>query len=235
MKKNYVAENCNIFISGKITDQLLNSINKYLGQAIRRGEKNLPNFKKEKISPKQVFIPMMEDSVQTAVRIGCHLFNRTHQEYKGMYVLNTILGGYFGSRLMANIREEKGYTYNIFSTLDSMLYDGCFYVGTEVGNEFVDKTVKEIYHEFDVLQQDLVAEEELEMVQNYLLGNLLTSLDGPFNVSDVAKTLIIEGLPLSDFQTLVDAIKHITAENIRDLARLYLNKEQMWEVVVGAK
>ena len=115
-----------------------------------------------------------------------------------------------------------------------MLFDGCFYVGTEVGNEFVEKTLKEIYHEFDVLQQDLVEEDELKMVQNYLLGNVLTSLDGPFNVADVAKTLIIEGLPLSDFDALVEGIRNITAEEIRDLARKHLNRENMWEVIVGA-
>ena len=234
-KTHYVAENCSIFISGKVTDSAIKLINKYLGQAILRGKKSIPIFEKTYYSPKPVFVPLPEDSVQTAIRIGCHLYNRTHEEYKGMYVLNTILGGYFGSRLMENIREEKGYTYNIYSTLDSMLYDGCFYVGTEVGNEFVDKTLTEIYHEFDVLQQDLVDEDELEMVQNYLLGNLLTSLDGPFNVSDVAKTLIIEGLPLSDFDTLVSAIKDITAEDIRELARKYLNKDKMWEVIVGTE
>lgn len=232
-KKNYVAENCTIFISGKISKQAIQSINKYLGQAIVSGQKSVTNFKKVYYPPKPVFIPLADDSVQTAIRIGCHLFNRTHEEYKGLYVLNTILGGYFGSRLMTNIREDKGYTYNIFSTLDSMLFDGCFYVGTEVGNEFVDKTLNEIYHEFNVLQQDLVAEDELKMVQNYLLGNLLTSLDGPFNVADVAKTLIIENLPLEDFNTLVTVIKNITAEDLRELARKYLNKNQMWEVVVG--
>ena len=234
-KENYVAENCTIFISGKVDDAMLKSINSHLGQAILRGTKSTANFERIYHQPQSVFVPLADDSVQTAIRIGCHLFNRTHKEYKGVYVLNTILGGYFGSRLMANIREEKGYTYNIFSTLDSMMFDGCFYVGTEVGNEFVEKTLKEIYHEFDVLQQDLVDEDELEMVQNYLLGNLLTSLDGPFNVSDVAKTLILEGLPLSDFDDLVNAIKNITAEEIRELARKYLQKDKMWEVIVGAE
>lgn len=234
-KNKYVAENCRIFISGKVNDALIKSINRHLGQAILRGKKSVANFQQTYPKAKPVFIPSAEDSVQTAVRIGCHLYNRTHEDYKGMYVLNTILGGYFGSRLMTNIREDKGYTYNIFSTLDSMLFDGCFYVGTEVGNEFVEKTLKEIYLEFDVLQQDLVEEDELKMVQNYLLGNVLTSLDGPFNVADVAKTLIIEGLPLSDFDTLVDAVRNVSAEEIRDLARKHLNKENMWEVIVGAE
>lgn len=233
-RNKYVAENCTIFISGKINDAMLKSINKHLGQAILSGKKSVSNFQQIYHEPKQIFLPSAEDSVQTAVRIGCHLYNRTHEEYKGMYVLNTILGGYFGSRLMNNIREDKGYTYNIFSTVDSMLFDGCFYVGTEVGNEFVEKTLTEIYHEFDVLQQDLIEDDELEMVQNYLLGNVLTSLDGPFNVSDVAKTLITEGLPLSDFDALVEAIRNITAEDIRALARKNLNKDKMWQVIVGA-
>jgi len=94
----------------------------------------------------------------TAVRIGRRLFNRAHPDFHGMYVLNTIFGGYFGSRLMENVREKKGYTYNIYSSMDTMMFDGYFYVGTEVSNNLTQKTVKEIYHEMEVLQNDLVAD-----------------------------------------------------------------------------
>ena len=81
------------------------------------------------------------------MRIGCPMFGRQHEDFTGMYVLNTILGGYFGSRLMANIREDKGYTYNIYSSHDAMRYGGYFCVASDVGNEFVEDTVKQIYLE----------------------------------------------------------------------------------------
>jgi len=233
--RNYVAENCTVFVSGRITDKHLQLITQQLGKVIRRGKKSKVTLPENEVLPQKIFIPMTEDSVQTAIRVGRRLFNRTHPDFKGMYVLNTVLGGYFGSRLMANIREEKGYTYNVFSTMDSMLFDGCFYVGTEVGNEFVEATKKEIYLEFEKLQNERIAEEELTMVRNYLLGNLLTSLDGPFAVSDVVKTLVMDGLQLADFQNLVDFIKNISADELQRLAQKYLKKEDMWEVIVGSK
>jgi predicted Zn-dependent peptidase len=174
-----------------------------------------------------------QDSVQTAILIGCRLYARNHPDYNDWIVLNTILGGYFGSRLMTNIRENKGFTYNIFSTFDTMHYDGCFYIGTEVGNDMVDKTLKEIYREMKILQKKAVSENELSMVKNYLLGNMLTMLDGPFNIIDIVKTTTLEQLPDNSFATLVESIKTITPQKIQTLAKKYLGPEKMWEVVVG--
>ncbi|MEM9822073.1 MAG: insulinase family protein, partial [Bacteroidota bacterium] len=184
-------------------------------------------------TPKSIKIPH-PDSVQTAIRIGSKIFNKKHPDYPGLFVLNTILGGYFGSRLMTNIREDKGYTYNIFSTLDTMISDGYFYIGTEVGNEFVEPTMTEIYGEIERLQNEAVEEGELQMVRNYLLGNLLTNLDGPFNVADVIKSLILDDLPFSEFDQMVHRIKTIESDELRRLAQKYLQKDQLWELIVGA-
>ena len=134
---------------------------------------------------------------------------------------------------MGNIREEKGYTYNIYSMLDAMLLDGYLYVGTEVGNEFVADTLRQIYVEMARLQEEPVEEEELAMVRNYLMGNFLTMLDGPFNVSEVIRTQAVEGLPLSYFESMAEAVRNITAGELQRLAQRYLRREDMWEVVVG--
>ncbi|RMG84933.1 MAG: insulinase family protein [Bacteroidetes bacterium] len=231
-EENYVSGNCVVFLSGKIESDTLELVNKTLGQSIKKGPLRTPYLPLEMMHPgKQKLEP--PGTLQTAIRIGRRLFNRHHPDFKGFFVLNMILGGYFGSRLMANIREEKGYTYNIYSTVDAMMYDGCFYVGTEVGNEFAGATIKEIYKEFEKLQQELVEKEEMEMVRNYVLGNLLTALDGPFNVAEVTKSFVLEGIPFSDFEMLVETVQTITPHDLRELARKYLNKEEMWEVVVG--
>ena len=150
-----------------------------------------------------------------------------------MYVLNTILGGYFGSRLMENIREDKGYTYNVYSLLDSMRMDGCFYIGTEVSNDFVDPTIEQIYLELERLIKEPIPEEELTMVRSYLMGYFLTMLDGPFNVAELVKTQIIDGLPDHFFNDLVRKVKQISAEELQTLAQKYFVKDELWEVVVG--
>ena len=228
----YNSSNCVAFISGRSSPEIIAMVNDRLSRAIPRGQAAQVALQPSQAAPQAIKINR-PDTVQAAIRIGRRLFNRQHDDFLGMYVLNTILGGYFGSRLMGNIREEKGYTYNIYSMLDPMQFDGCFYVGTEVGNEFVEDTLRQIYLEMAQLQQEPVDAEELAMVRNYLMGNFLTMLDGPFNVSEVVRTLVTEGLPLSFFLFMSGAVRHITADELQQLAQRYLRREDMWEVVAG--
>ncbi len=230
-ENNYGAGNCIIFVSGKTGSEVRKLLEEQLGTGMREVPRRNVLLEPSNTKAEKVILPH-EDSVQTAIRIGCPLFNRAHADYNGMYVLNTLLGGYFGSRLMNNVREEKGYTYNIYSTHDALLYGGYFYVGSEVGNEFVDKAVREIYDEMEKLINEPVSKKEMRMVKNYLLGNLLTNLDGAFNVSEAVKTFVAEGLELEAFQDLVETIKSISPQDIQELAHRYFRKELMWEVIV---
>lgn len=229
-QKNYTAENCFIFLSGKIDEELRRQIEKHLGKAMLSKKRRQVILPEPTTTPKQIAIPH-PDAVQASVLVGRRLFKHGHEDFNGMYVLNTILGGYFGSRLSKNIREEKGYTYSIYSSFNTLLYDGYFYVDSDVNKELAGQTLHEIYREIEILQEELVDEKELSLVKNYILGNILTGLDGPFNVSEVIKAIITEGLPMShfdDFARYVDAVK---AEELRELARKYLQKNDLWEVV----
>lgn len=229
----YSPENCLIVVSGRVDDALISLIDRELGQ------KKLPfkqpdfNWKASDETPRRVDYKQ-PGTLQTAIKIGRRLFPKNHDDHKGLFVLNTLLGGYFGSRLMANIREKKGYTYNIYSTIDTLLHDGYFYVATEVNADKTEATMTEIFREMEKLTTRLVPEHELEMVKNYLLGTLLTSLDGAMNVSDLIKSITLEGLPLTDFDRLVEVIRGISAKEIRELARRYFDPAAMWQVVVSA-
>lgn len=231
-QKHYVSENCAIFLSGRIEPGMISFIDEHLSRAIRPGSSAPPLPEATDVPPQRIHVNH-PDRVQSAIRIGCRLFNRRHPDYAGMYVLNTILGGYFGSRLMDNIREDKGYTYNIYSSLDPMRFDGAFFISTETGTEFVRDTLAQIYHELDLLREQPVDEEELAMVRNYLLGGFLNMLDGPFNVADIVKTIILEDLPADYFERTVQAVNRITAEELQALARRYFNRADLWEVTVG--
>lgn len=231
---NYHAGNCIIVISGKINRNIRKLLNQYLGQL-------------RLAAPPETDIPLPQsnaqlkhwinhpNAVQTAVRIGKRLFNRHHPDYQGIYLVSMILGGYFGSRLMTNIREDKGYTYNIFSSIDPLMYDGFFSIGTEVGNQFTQATVQEIYREIDRIQQDLVPHQELDSLRNYLLGNLLMGLDGAFSTHEVIKSLLVDDLSADYFYQLIETIKTIQPSKIRDLAQQYLQIDTLHEVLVGAK
>jgi zinc protease len=231
----YTADRMSLFICGYFDDATLKLLNTHLGQiksATTEPRKIGPLSITTKNKPKKLRVPH-PDSLQTAIRVGRHFGNRHHPDYNGFFMLNTILGGYFGSRLMSNIREDKGFTYNIHSSIDTMHHDGYFYIGSEVGNDVVDKTLVEIYKEMAILTKELVGDEELAMVKNYLLGNMLNMVDGAFAVGDVVRTFITEDLPFEAWETFVDKIRTIDAVEIRELARKYFKKQDFFEVIVG--
>ncbi len=229
----YTPSNCTIFASGRIDTDVLGLLNQYFGQSRVSGlvpvfEPTFAVFKPRKVHLTQ------PASLQTAIRVGRRLFGREHPDFNGVFVLNTILGGYFGSRLMMNIREKKGFTYNIYSTADAMLRDGCFYIATEVNKDKAAATLRAIVAEMKKLRQEPVSEDELAMVRNYLLGMLLNGLDGPMNISDVVRGLVVDELPWESYDVLVHTIRNITPEDVQQLAQKYLHPADFWTVTVGA-
>jgi predicted Zn-dependent peptidase len=175
------------------------------------------------------------DAIQSAVRVGRLLFNKKDPDYFKFQVLNTVLGGYFGSRLMANIREDKGYTYGIGSGLASLVNGGYFFISTEVGVDVTNNTLSEIYKEIKLLREQPVNNEELETVRNYVLGQFLRSVDGPYSLADKFKAIWEFGLGYDYFENYFKAVKTITPKEIQELANKYLQEEDLIELVVGKK
>ena len=161
------------------------------------------------------------------------MFNKAHADYPDFLVLNTILGDYFGSRLMSNIREDKGYTYGIGSMVAELHETGYFVIGTEVGTDVRENTLHEIQEELKQLQNSLVELEELELVKNYMLGQLLKSADGPYNMTDLYLGLEPYGLSMEFYNRCIESIQQITPERIQELANIYLNWEDMTVVSAG--
>jgi predicted Zn-dependent peptidase len=181
---------------------------------------------------KQHFI-RRKDALQAAIRIGKQLFNRTHNDFFGMQVLNTILGGYFGSRLMTNLREDKGYTYGIGSALISLQHSGSFFITGEVGADVAKQAAAEIYKEIDLLRNNLVPDEELNLVKSYMLGKFLRSVDGAFAMGDMFMSVMETGLDMSFYNRYTEVIRSITALELRDLAQRHLDPATFHELIVG--
>lgn len=169
---------------------------------------------------------------QAAIRIGRRLFPQAHPDFNGLFVLNTILGGYFGSRLMMEIRENQGLTYGIYSSVDSFASDGCFYISTETATDNTSKVIEAIQKEMLKLQQELIPAEELDMARNYLMGHLMTQIDGPFSTLDYIKSMKIEHLEDSSFASMVETIQHITPNQLQELAVRYLDLADWVTIVV---
>lgn len=171
-------------------------------------------------------------SHQAAIRIGRRLFPQSHEDFNGLFVLNTILGGYFGSRLMTEIRENQGLTYGIYSSVDSFATDGCFYISTETATDNTLKVIEAISQEVKNLQTTLIPAEELDMARNYLMGHLMTQIDGPFSTLDYIKSMKIEFLEDDSFKKMVDTIQQITPSRLRELAVEYLDLDKWATIVV---
>ena len=163
------------------------------------------------------------------------LFNYTHKDYYAFKILNTVLGGYFGSRLMSNIREDKGYTYGIGSNLISLYNSGYFFISSQIGVEYCRMAISEIYKEIKRLQEEKVNASELELVKNYILGSFLRSIDGPFALAEMSRILIEYNLDNNYFSDYTDRINSITPDEIMDTAQKYLQTDTMLELVVGKK
>jgi len=231
--KDYTAENMIIIASGKIRTDLKVLLNDYFG-SIKKKQSIIPRPAPAIVSSaEKKHIAYKEGAVQSAIRLGKILFNKTHPDFVKLRLLATLLGGYFGSRLMSNIREDKGYTYGIYSSIGSYLQTGYLVISSEVGTEVTAATIHEIYYEIERLQNEKAGDKELELVKNYMLGNILSSLDGAFNVSGVLKGLLIYDLKTDYFYNMVKTIRHTEAETLKDLACKYLKKEDLFEIVSG--
>jgi zinc protease len=149
--------------------------------------------------------------------------------------LNTVFGGYFGSRLMTNIREDKGYTYGIGSGVVSFSHAGYFTISTEVGSEVTSDAIKEIYFELNKIKTEIISENELSLVRNYMLGAFLRSIDGPFALADRFKGIHFSGLDYDYYERYVETIQTISSKKLMELANTYLKKEELIELVVGKK
>jgi len=236
-KDFYHSHNCTVFISGKVTDHCLQMLTERFGNASFGIGEDRPasrTFVAQTSSEKSAFIEQA-DAPQSSVRMGMLTLGCHHPDFLKMRVLYTIFGGYFGSRLMSNIREEKGYTYGISAGIVPYPTDTMFLISAEAAPEYVKPLIQEVYHEIDKLQQDLIGPEELSMVQNYMIGELCRGYESAFSWADAWIYTHTLDLPDDHFSEFFTSIKSITPEEVRDLACRCLCKENLKEVVSGKK
>ncbi|MDP4272188.1 MAG: pitrilysin family protein [Bacteroidota bacterium] len=236
VQKHYKAERCRIIASGIIRPELYTLLNKHFGSNDWKSKTLLPEPEFEIHPSKQHFhLFPKEEALQSALRVGCHAVNKLHPDYQGLLILNTILGGYFGSRLMSNIREDKGYTYGIYSMIISLKKAGYFFITSEVGKDSCQAALDEIQFELKRLRTEPVPADELNTVRSYMLGEMLREFDGPFAQAASFRALLEYDLNYDFYRDFIHTIKNITAEQLMDLSNRYFKEENIYEVVAGSK
>jgi zinc protease len=231
----YQPENCTIIVAGKFLENdflVLDQV--FGGEWKNHGPSDKNRFDFQYDVEKDIYVEK-PDALQSAIRMGNLSINRQHPDFPSFQILNCVFGGYFGSRLMANIREDKGYTYGIGSGAVSLKQVGYFFLATEVGADVCTAALEEIEKEINVLRAELVKEEELDLVRNYMLGSMLGSLENAFSHADKFKNIYFSELDYTYYEKYIHTVKTITSEQLKEMANKYLDWNVMTKVVVGKK
>lgn len=230
----YHKDSCKIIVAGQTDDSMHTLLNRYFGDSSWQARQKPPEIT-AKLSPEKgkEFFVEKPDAVQSALRVGKRFISRTHPDFITSQILNSILGGYFGSRLMSNVREKKGYTYGIDSVLVSLPGGSYFTIISEVGSGVCRNAIKEIYAEIQRLQTELVSAKELALVRNYLFGEMLRSFDGAFAKAESFKVLLLEGLDYSYYETVMETLRSITPQELRQVANKHFSPSEMIAVAAG--
>ena len=233
----YNSSNCTIYVSGRVSEKILKSVEAEFGHdcwGLATPKHETLIFPAKPSLQKSVFVEK-EDALQSSLKMGMLVMDQKHEDYLKARVLVTILGGYFGSRLMSNIREDKGYTYGIGAGIVSYPDLGAMIISTEAANTYIRPVISEVYKEMDRLCQEKVSSEELEMVKNYMLGDLSRAYEGALSIVDAWIYVQTSGLDSNFFERSINAINEVTSDEIMQLAQKYFCKDKIREVVAGKK
>jgi len=232
-RQRYHSGNCRIIVAGKVDGEVLRLLDRHFGGTDwqREVEPDIPHLFQPDVQ--KYHHAEKANGVQSAIRVGKFWVPKSHPDFHALSVLVTILGGYFGSRLMANIREEKGYTYGIGSFVLTLKHASYMVISTEVGNEYIEPTLKEIAAEMRRLQTESISENELETVKSYLLGEFLRDFDGPFALAGSFKAIDDFNLDYSFYDQYLQTLHELTAARLLELAQDYLNPDDFFTVVAG--
>jgi zinc protease len=232
-KQNIKGSHFKVFISGKVTKSDIDVLEKYLGNR-EVVSKKIQEIPIAGYTPSKLLIEKKEN-MQSTLRIGKPVIGRKHPDFFRMLVANTTFGGYFGSRLMRNIREEKGFTYGISSSVNPLGTDAYWVIGADVVKQNTLETLQEISKELATLKEILVSESELETVKNYMCGAFAGSLSTPFEVMDRYKNLELFNLPANYYDHFTKKIQEVSREDVAAMANLYLDETTFSEVIVGER
>jgi predicted Zn-dependent peptidase len=222
-----------VYLTGNFSENVLQNLENYFSKL---PYSNKPSKTPQMLQPQsqKVFVEK-SDSLQNSLRVGKLVIGRNHEDYMKLSVCSTILGGYFGSRLMQNIREEKGLTYGIYSVLKNMRWATHFVISTDVRTEAYQVALQEIYKEIQVLQQEKVSEVELEKVKNYMAGSVANELTNANAQMHLQSIIHLHQLPENYYESFLERLYSVNSEDVLAVAQKYLDCSEMIEVVAGRK
>lgn len=220
-----------VIVSGNVTTEALNLVKSTFSTyafatSVPRGHATVISKPFRQIQEK-------EGSLQASLRTARESVDRMHPDYPAILLLSHVLGGFFGSRLMKNIREEKGLTYGIYASLHTQKHRRYLVIGADVNKENLELTFDEIRKELKRLRTEKIESEELDVARNHFIGSLQSEMTTPFAHADKIKTSFIFNLPDDYYQKLILRLDALSADELMETAGKYFNEETFHEVAVG--
>jgi predicted Zn-dependent peptidase len=235
-ERHYQPGNMYITVAGREPEQALPVLERYFGHAGSNEwvQPEFPSLFFESSQPGMIFREVASP-VQSTVRMGWKGITRTHPDYQALQVATMILGGYFGSRLMRNIREDKGYTYGIHAVAGAFRDIGYITLMTDVANEYRDAALNEIRKEIESLMHHEAGEDEMTLVRNHMMGEIARMFDGPFSVAEAMKGVIDYEAGADYYTRLAETVRTITPSTIRKIFQSYFSPDEAYIIIAGTK
>ncbi|MCM1348428.1 MAG: insulinase family protein [Firmicutes bacterium] len=225
-----------IFLCGNVTDQILTLVEQTFGTAaINNVGQNL-NIRPYAAIPagSEEFI-IKEDSMQNAVIATLPAPSRDHPDYIGLHIAVSALGGYFGSRLMLNIREKLGLTYGIAASLLGTADGSYIQIQADTDPKFTRRLLDEVKNELTLMASNPPQGDELMRLKQSLLSGQAAILDSPFSITDYHVTALTSGIPQGYFEAKLEAIASLTSDDIATISSKYLLPENVRVAIAGKK
>lgn len=235
-RRFYHPSNCRVIIAGQVTDQMLQLTDEAFS-AWNDPDDELASDVIWQMQPSATMTSLIDKpgSIQAAIAMAIQAVGREHPDYLKLRVLCMVLGGYIGSRLMSNIREDKGYTYGIHAFLSGRAQDGFVGVNTECDVHYVWRVIDEVKREMQRLCDELIPMQELDTVRQHMISEQVKTLDTPFSVASYVASTLLYGVYPDYFNQQIHVIQTVMPEDLRDVARRYLRLERLRVVVAGDK
>lgn len=235
-EKNYLTGNMYITVAGRNPEQALPVLERHFASAGKEAgkERILPPVTFDTAMPRRIFLDV-PDSVQSTVRVGWKGIKRDHPDYLPLQVATMILGGYFGSRLMRRIREEKGYTYGIQAVSGAFSNIGYITIMTDVANGYREETLEEIWNEIRRLQNEEVSDEEMTLVRNHIMGEIARAFDGPFTVADTLRGVVDYNAGYDYFTRYAETVNTIEPRRLTEVFNTYFSAREAYEIIAGGR
>jgi zinc protease len=233
-KTYYRPNNAFVVVTGDVSpDAAFAAVEKAFGNWARGEVPAPPTPPTPSLEGRKVVFVQRPNSVQSSISVGNFTIRRSDPRWVVMNVANQIYGGAFDSRLIRNIREEKGYTYSPQSIFQAMGQAGLYRAVADVRNEVTGATLKEIYGEIDKLRAEGPSEQELDNTKTYARGLFVIQNATQNGFANTLNTMYSFGLPKDYPETFQKTVSSLSTEAVKTGAQMLLGSEDSVIVVVG--